>query len=248
MKTSNKIMFEVAVKVIQQFCPTFKAVPKDGMLLHRIISVILKPFNPRYLKDFWTTIGFTAAFPDPDGDDESEAWWTVFHEGVHGIQAMRLTRVVMGFLYLIPLSFAVLGLIALFPLYIWALLPWWGDALVIIPTLVCLLPLPAYFRMKMELEAYTVSLAVWYWWRNEDRVDHYAKHFYGSNYYFMWPFKAWITAALQQQLNFIVSGRILSDPYFRAVFLAMYDHGFVHHAHQDHVNSVHQQMVDETTR
>jgi len=132
--------------------------------------------NDKFMSSFWTTVGYTVYIPDQRPDDLD--YQVIWHEGRHAMQSKRLTRIGMGFLYLLPLS--LIPLVVLGAIFsVWAL--------VAFPVL--LLPLPAYFRMKLEMQAYRttlVAMAV-----AGDRVGDVTwieDQFTGPNYYFMWPF------------------------------------------------------------
>lgn len=228
MATDNALMSIRAEAMVREFVPKFRTVPKAESRLHKLIAKVLF-FIDTYMKEFWTTIGYTAAFPPDDGD----AWWTVLHEGRHGQQSRKMTRLLMGWWYLFPLSLGLMSLVAATLTWILVGLAWWQGLLWLLASLGCCAPLPAYGRMRLELDAYTVTLAIMYWWRKRDVVQKVAPQFYGWNYYKMWPFNADILARLYDNLSRIEEGSILSDPYFNAVFHLMRDNGFLHGDFED---------------
>jgi len=76
-------------------------------------------------------------------------------------------------------------------------------------------PIPAYFRMKEELDGYTMSMAV-NWWRtgfiSATYIAWVAEQFTGPGYYFMWPFKRNIKNRLNKRAAHIKIG-IYDDLY-----------------------------------
>jgi hypothetical protein len=123
----------------------------------------------------------------------------LWHEGRHALQAKKYTRLVMGFLYLFPLSLIpIFGLLSILSLWF------------LIPTALCFLPWPAYWRMKMEVEGYSISMRCDYYEGKaltDDRLEVYSKYFTGWDYYKMWPFKKDIIRRLVLQRNRIVSNQ-----------------------------------------
>lgn len=182
--TSNNEMTDKTITFIQERVPKFKVISKEDSWFHRMIGFFFPPYRKRY----WTTIGFTAAYPNRGIND----WRVLLHEGLHGLQAKRITRVLFGFLYLFPQS--------LFPLFILLgilVSPWW------LLGLVCLGPLPAPFRKHYEMEGYKISAMLMEWtnafFGAEDGVlTFYRKQFTGPSYYFMWPFKGAVIKELNE--------------------------------------------------
>ncbi len=204
-------MIEESVQLVKTFVPEFTVRNKADSKLHSLIGWILKHIgNPIYTETFWTTFGYTTWKPL---DADSSSWRTIFHEGRHALDAKRLTRLLFGFLYLLPLSLVpiliILGI---------TLSPWWFTGIAL-----CLLPLPSPFRMWAELRGYTVSLAIKHWLGHDlndpwetDRVE---QMFTSGQYYYMWPFKKHIKYKVLKVKNDIQSGNILTDQYLAAIKL-----------------------------
>lgn len=181
-------MFTDAItKKVAEHFPDVKILTKDQSLLMKILGLILF-FNPSFMTDYITTIGYNIYFP-------SEAWVNarqvsglsvLLHELIHVTDAKKLSRPLFSFLYLSPLTLAI-------PAALLFLLTW-KIALPIM--LLCLAPIPSYFRMLFEKRAYLGSLYVQNWLNvhkgyNFDlssQKDFMIKQFTGSAYYFMWPF------------------------------------------------------------
>ena len=175
---------ESASELVRSFVPSWKVIPKSRSKLHSTIEKILPFAN---YEEFFTTVGYTCAVPEGEEDN----WWSIFHEGVHAQQARKITPVVFIALYLLPQILAV-------PFFLLALVFWNPWFLL---GLLFLLPIPAYFRMKFELEAYIVSVIVMTWMETPERSLEFidwvvCSHFAGPNYYFMWPFKDSVRASL----------------------------------------------------
>lgn len=218
-------MFAKAVATVQSFVPQFKVIEKSKSSLHRLIAKIL--FFVPYMEQFWTTLGYTAAYPEGASTD----WDTVYHEGRHSLQASQASRIVMGFLYLIPISLLpiVIGLaITCGVIFGWGILLYICLGLIVLT----LSPIPAYWRMKYELDAYTVSITLNYWTTNITTQHRYLQAFTGFNYYLMWPFAGNMTQRLNKAMESVVSKSVLSDPYYRAIAMDLQQSGRLHPAHQ----------------
>lgn len=171
---------------IHQYFPDVKIKFKNQSLFMKILGMMLF-FNPGFMTNYITTVGYTVYFP-------SEEWLnatptsgvvTILHELIHVSDAKRLTRPFFSFLYLCP------QILVLFSALLFLLT--WKIALPVM-ILFCL-PFPAYFRMIFERRAYFVSLYVFYQLGKrgymvdlEQEKNHMLTQFTGSAYYFMWPF------------------------------------------------------------
>lgn len=212
MKTAQELVAQ-SNALVKSYVPKWRTISKERSLLHKIISW-LPPiifFRKDYLENFWTTVGFTAAHPIGQESD----WDTIPHEGVHGRQALRWTRLFFGFLYLFPQSLLIPLVVILSLLYS----PWLWLGM-----LIAAAPLPAPFRAWWELEAYKVSVMIWEWqWaRNTDEIiDNIIKgSFAGPSYYFMMPFTGWVKKELEEARRQAVNWRFVADkdPYLNDVF------------------------------
>lgn len=83
-----------------------------------------------------------------------------------------------------------LGLLGMLGLAIW-LTTWW--AILLGCAVICILPLPAWWRTRIELRGYAMNVAVNYWRYgsvHQSTIDWIVASFTGPNYYFMWPFES----------------------------------------------------------
>ena len=174
-----------------------------------------------HLPDFTTTIGQTIYFPNRERVEDSEMQYIAIlaHEYVHASDARDITSVLFGFLYLLPLTLS--------PFMLLFLLIHWGLAMILF--LLCLAPMPAYFRKHYELRGYTMSLFMRNEIMKENNVskearraaleqvsERYNAQFTGPNYYFMWPFG--VEEDLAERIDLVMSGDILrEDPVFMEV-------------------------------
>jgi len=198
---------------LQEHLPNLEIKYKDESTLMKVLGYILF-FNKDFMTSFTTTIGQTVYFPNREKVEGSEVHYmaTLAHEYVHASDAHDITNVLFGFLYLLPLTLAPFMWLFLFI--------HWGLALALF--LLCLAPVPAYFRKRYELRGYTMSLFM----RNEimkennvseearsadlKRVaEQYNEQFTGPNYYFMWPFG--VKKALAEKVDLVMSGDILRE-------------------------------------
>jgi hypothetical protein len=124
---------------------------------------------------------------------------------VHLLKIKRRGTVVHAFLYLFP---QVLSLLSLLSFLAVNHSGWWLlNAL----WLLCLLPLPAPFRMQEELDCYTMDMAVFYWKTKTIPtivIEDIAYQFYGANYFYMWPWYHDILRKLFNRSAMIRKGRL----------------------------------------
>jgi hypothetical protein len=205
-----------AETLVRAFVPAFKIVRKRDSKLMRLTANVLF-FVPGFMDQFSTTIGYTAYLTDYAATNIG----VIFHEGRHALQAYKLSRPIMAILYLLP---QVLGVVALAVSLTWLVVAaffgwsWWQ--LPVAFGVLALAPIPAYFRMRFELDAYTVSLAVQFWSTGSiklDYMDRIANNFTSSDYYFMWPFKHSVFAMVRKRVAFVASAHVLDDPYLAAI-------------------------------
>lgn len=160
----------------------------------KILSKILF-FVPDFQTKFTTTIGNTIYFPNEERLQNNSSLSLIAHEvrHIHDSQLDKLYNIKYLFPQILFLLFFILGFIS----------PW-----MFLPALISLAPLPAYWRMKIELKGYTTTLFVYNLLLKEqdlllsERLDlilEYAekinKSFITSSYYFMWFF------GVEKQLN-----------------------------------------------
>jgi len=184
---------------------------KSDFWYHKWINFILnivysKKNKDLYLKGFWTTIGFDIAGPDDSANEEGEFhhWYTLGHELKHVKQAMRLTRLLFGFLYLWALSQGLL-LAALCWLPVFWSSGWvtglWIAGWLVIAGLHFIPQLPDPFRMKYELEGYAISMYFYldrFGSIDDGYIDHLVNNFNSMAYYIMEPNRGKIKKILRK--------------------------------------------------
>lgn len=172
----------------KEFFPDLEIRYKEESTLMKVLGKILF-FNKSFMTNFTTTLGSKIYFPNKKFVDlrPLSSLVVLLHELVHVSDSKKWSRVLFSFLYMFPLSLALVFL----PL----LLVSWK---VFLPLLVLsLLPIPAYFRMVFEKRAYMVSLYVLqqlsikkeFTTNLDTAAASYLENFKDSSYYFMWPFK-----------------------------------------------------------
>lgn len=216
---------------LQTHEPKLRLAYKDESLLMKLIGKILF-FNPKFMTGYITTLGNTIYFPSRANLelDDVSPMLVICHEFQHIQDSKRLTQPVYSFVYLFPQILALLALIAI-PL---AFLVAWQYALIPLLALLCLLPIPAYGRMKLEFRGYSMSLfALSEYLRGtgqesayitgvlSERANMYDKYqFKGAGYYFMWPFG--VRKELGKVIEQIrISDGDISDETYRAVSAAI---------------------------
>jgi len=172
---------------------------KEESKLMKIIAKILF-FNPKFMTDYITTIGSTVYFPREDISNDVTVWEVLPHEMIHADDSRRLGPL-FGFLYLFPQILAILSLLAFGALG--GNLNWlyW---LLFLP---CVAPIPAYWRMKYEMRAYGMTMAIKYWMNCEGTENkmkppsYIVKQFLGQWYYWMFPFRGYVEKELAWWLD-----------------------------------------------
>lgn len=211
------MMSEKVDAVIRRYVPKWKVIDKRDSKFHSFIGKLF----PEYMASYATTIGFTSAFPTGAKYD----WRTRIHEGQHGRQCMKWSRVGMSALYILPQLLAVLG--PLLALIFWN--PWFLSLLLF------LAPLPAYFRMKFELEAYKITIMVFEWSMHSDSTiyfDSILKNFTGLPYYMMWPLqKDMLLTEFSKARNLALVWNQLpstsKDPYIEDMYQLIKEQGYL---------------------
>lgn len=182
--------------------PNFTIAFKDESFFMKLLGKILF-FNPSFMTKYTTTIGHTVYFPTASNLklQPASSKITLYHELVHVKDMEKYSLPLFGALYLMPQLLTLLTI----PLAFFA--PWY---IALAALLFFALPLPAYFRMKLELKAYTFSVYTLYKMNTvkgytinfERQIDSYTKQFTDMSYYKMWPFgssiKNHLTAALAE--------------------------------------------------
>lgn len=176
-----------------------KVVYKNKSFPMKALSKILF-FNKRFMTSYYTTIRKTIYVPDDlfNESTEEKKLELFTHEAMHMHQAQKFGMLLYTFLYLFPLSLAPISLLSVFFAFI---LPWY-LAMIPLVFLVCLLPLPAPWRKRFEVEGYTAGLYAFHWISTRvkkeglnivaqnmfSKANAIEENFTGPNYYWMWPF------------------------------------------------------------
>lgn len=197
---------------IKKNIPEFNLYIKERSKLMRFIGKILF-FNKSFMTRFTTTLYPNVYMPREDWENPWSCLPLLSHEYCHLISAKKKGSFLFSFLYGAPQILAPLALLSLLAI---PFSNWW---LLNLSWLVLAGPLPAYFRMKEELEAYTMTLMVdMILFINhepskevltkieEDDIVFIASNFYTGAYYFMWPFKKNIINKVKKQRIKILSG------------------------------------------
>jgi len=179
---------EIIINKAKEHFPDLQVKFKDENLLMRILSYLLF-FNKSFMTQFTTTIGSTIYFPSQKAIDIRPLSYLIvlLHELVHINDSKKYSKLLFSLLYLMP-QILVLFCLPLFFVFSWKIM---------LPiTILCALPIPAYFRMVFEKRAYMVSLYV----ANKLSINKNFKlnidsmskdllsNFKNSSYYFMWLF------------------------------------------------------------
>lgn len=184
---------EKAQKMLEEVAaPNTTVLSKEESRLMQFIAFVLRPVNPKFLKSYITTIGNKIYVPTEFWNkDEQTVLEVLAHEGIHTKQSQKFSLFLWAFLYLFPLSLAPLAFVLL------ALFGHWIIGLVL--TLVLLVPLPAWFRMKLEVEAYVITSL---FRPSLDRsliTEYIVEQLSGRWYYFAWPFKSHLRKTIEKQ-------------------------------------------------
>ncbi len=212
-------------KVIEQQIPGFRLKFKDESTSQKVLGLILRPFNPRYMTNFTTTLGKFVYFP-------SRAWYVENPSRAFSILAHELVHLVdyanhglwFSASYLLPqllaLPLLLLGGLGL----IWS---WWGFVPLVLG-LLCLIPFPSQWRSNWEGRGYAMSMAVTFWASGSipgAQKEMIAKNFYGPSYYFMKWSKADAMGVLADKEAQIYAHTLESEPVYAIVLQFMRENG-----------------------
>jgi hypothetical protein len=189
--------------LIKQDIPGYERLVKQDSKFMKFLNFFVQIFNKQFMTRYVTTMYPKVYFPRDRNSDARGIWKVLAHEWYHLRSAKRETNILHSFLYGFPQWLTLLALLAL--LAIW-FSNWW---LLCLGWLICLAPLPAYFRAQEEFEAYRMSMAINYWRYGSiqpNSLNWLARQFYGSNYYFMWPFKTAVLKRLLKEVEEIHKG------------------------------------------
>jgi hypothetical protein len=182
---------------------------KDKSLLMKVLSYILffvKGFMTKYI----TTINNVIYFPKQSDINSPGAAPILAHEIKHIQQSNNYTFVLFSLLYLFPQSLSLLSVLGFLGFIYWPLFLCFAF-------IIALAPFGAYWRMKFELEAYTVSLyCLNLQLSNQDEQTRRKvlqdeavwinTQFTSSNYYWMW--RSGVLDELNNKIESILDGSI----------------------------------------
>lgn len=223
MPTSNAFMDEITnpeLRAVIDLChaeiPGFEIRFKNTSKWMKFLNFFVQIFNSRFMTEYITTTGSHVYFPSKEYliQGQNRLLGVLAHELVHMLERARLGDTRYFLQYAFPQILAVLSLFAI--LAIWS--PWFLLALLF---LLALAPLPAPGRRDIELDGYTMSMAVTYWQRKnitDTEIEWYAQQFSGAAYYFMWPLHSRIVNALRLRALLIRTGEVLQRPVFKKVY------------------------------
>jgi hypothetical protein len=191
--------FNELVTKAQTYFPNIQIKYKNENTFMRILGTLLF-FNPAFMKSFSTTIGNTIYWPSREYvQNNSKAVSLIFiHECTHMYDEKKIGSVPYKLGYLFPQILALPMMLLLF------LLNWKIVALLAV---LCLLPLPAPFRARVERRGYFTSMLVGYKLYGQDpgvAGAHYTANFRNSTYYWMMPFgqdKLFVEEAVNVKAN-----------------------------------------------
>lgn len=204
-------LFDDAVRQIKVHIPKFEIRYKDESWSSKVIAVLVWMFNRDYLKRYTTTRYPKVYFPSRRFIEDSplSATKILYHEFVH-MWDRKKVGVWWSWAYVMPQLLG--GLLALAFVVQWFFFDkslWWVPLAVGMPMLICLLPVPAYWRMKAEMRGYAMSMAFNFW--RHGSVEGWTKEwversFTGSAYYFMWPFASGVKRRVEKAVSMLEAG------------------------------------------
>jgi hypothetical protein len=182
--------FNRALAFIGGHIPGFSIKYKNTSWLMKALGVLIWLFNRRFMTDYVTTLRWTVYFPSPGFITKNPdlSAQILMHEFVH-LWDRKQEGIAFSLLYALPQGLVVFPLLAL--LGAGWFIPWWGNLILGLLAILCLMPWPARWRMTHELRGYTMNLAYayWMWGTNMDTLDEFlVKQFTGWGYYKMWDF------------------------------------------------------------
>ena len=169
------------IKLLEKDIP-LKIKYKDEAWEMKCVNMLIKWFNPNFMTDYTTVIGYTVYFTDRAYVDkyQHEALQILVHEAVHLLDTKHFTFPVFASAYLFPQVLG--GLALLFPISYYFLF-----------FLIFLLPLPAPFRAHFEARAYATDLIL-----KRKNINHITTFFTSWDYYKMYPFEGQVKRLLRK--------------------------------------------------
>lgn len=207
-------IFDTAVSRVRSHIPNFAVRYKDECWSSKVIGALAWVFNRKYMTNYTTTRYPRVYFPSRKfvEDNPKNAVKILAHEFVH-LWDRKQRGLWFSLSYVLPQVLALfLLLIPVVGAFFW---PWWTTLLSALPAAVCLLPLPAYWRMKWELRGYAMTMAMNLWRYGsvqEWTITWIVKEFTGWPYYKMWPFKVDMTKRVRKAVEDVSNAR-LGEPF-----------------------------------
>jgi len=167
------------VEYLCQFIPGIKLVEKKQSLLMKLLGKLLF-FNKRFMTHTTTVLGKTIYLPSQVSRDLS-LMSIIAHEYVHIQDAKRMGFIKFALQYTFPQN---LTLLALFTL----LTPWEPSFIGFLIFIEALFPWPSFYRIEIEMRAYSMSLLFELWTKGHTRlkaIDETVDILHGPTYY--WP-------------------------------------------------------------
>ncbi len=212
--TTEMQMFQDTVNQIKAHIRGFEIRFKDESWSSRVIGVLCWLFNRKYMTEFTTTRYPRVYFPSRKyvEDKPLRATKILYHEFVH-----LWDRKQKGFWFTVGYAFPQwIGLLLLVTFIVQGFFlstkVWWMALVIGIPMLVCLTPLPAYWRMKTEMRGYAMNLAFNQWRYGSVRQwtkDWVTDIFTGPSYCFMWPFEKSVRKFLDEVIGMLDGSKTL---------------------------------------
>lgn len=208
LPTGNEKLDTFMMQVVWKRDPDVRLYEKQSSALMWTLYVagFMWIWNKWFFSRFHTTIGKRVYIKKDSiaAEDWAGIYRVLRHEYIHILQRRRYW-LLYDVAYLFPQVLAVLAIPSF--LSIWFGLQWlWSLGF-----LAFLAPIPAYWRMRFEIEGYTQTLLVEYEMRgqiSEGLIRRVAEKFTGSTYYFMWPFNRDVRARLGDIVDKIYTGKI----------------------------------------
>lgn len=203
--TRDEIIFnQVDAWIKTSIDKNYSLKPKEKSKFMKFLNFFLRAVNKNFMTGYITTIGSTVYVPSDRFNNLGRLWPVLAHEACHMFRSKKMGSFIHNFLYLFPQVLIFLSLLSL--LAIWFSNFWLLNLLWIL----CLTPLPAYFRYQEEMSGYLMKMCI-SWWMYEEIpdsiLDHIAEKFLTSDYYWTWPFKKAIYKHLEQERQAVQDGQ-----------------------------------------
>lgn len=191
---SDMLFTQLTDKIKSRF-PNFIYKFKDESNLMKLISKIMF-FNKNFM-NYTTTFGATVYFPKRSTFEKNPDYWfeTLCHEYVHVADDAK-HPIWFKLKYALPqiLSIPIL----FFPIIVvlsYLFSPLW---LLLLISSMFLAPIPSPGRTQAELRGYGMNVKLENWLGRTTNLNYYVEAFITSAYYFMCPFKNYVTKELEK--------------------------------------------------